>query len=560
MSQPGHPLPPPPQWSKPILDRILRVFEYHQTSKLAPRRLGSAGEPEPSDPPSLFRTFEGAEKIALPVNLMNAEAPTVSLLVDGLRALPESQLNPPLNLRTLASWLYFGDGLLRQHHQGGRTTWLRTLPSNGDTYPCEIWVAAFGIEGLEPGLYYYSPREFALRKVREGLGVLAHLKRGRPDLDFLREIPATLLISTVLSRATCRFHKRGYRTALLDAGHLVENLVHAGNALGMQTAARLRINDFVGRELIGVPVDVPFEHAEFVQGMVSWTNALPEPLVVPGGWTVPLPPIFRATHGQNVVPYDTIVAAHEDCVAPGVVIRDVRPPLTQLSPIDGVIPATERVPITPPAGGRPLGQLIMKRQPLTGFARKSIPRDPFLAINKLAMRKLTYYPLVPEAPHVALVRPLWFIHDVSGFESGVWYYHPQTDRWSMLARGSFRAEARYLSGEQELAGDASAVCVFIANIHLLLQQAGPDTYRLAHLEAGAVAHRMILLAEAQNLAAAAHAGFFDDELRRFFGLDRSGWEVLYQVFVGEEFNEQTPGLRLLELDESTPADVGLWRD
>jgi SagB-type dehydrogenase family enzyme len=556
-NSPGNPLPPPPEWSKPVLDRILRVFEYHQTSKLTPDGPNDSSEPDPKHQPPMFRTFDAAQKVALPVNLMNAEGPTISLLVDGLRSLPESQLNPPLSLRTLASWLYFGDGLLRQQRDGDRTTWLRSLPSNGDTYPCEIWIAAFAIDGLEPGLYSYSRREFALRKLRDGLGVLAHLKRGRPDLEFLKDIPATLLISTILARATWRFQKRGYRTALLDAGRLVENLVQAGNALGMQTAARLRLHDFSTRELIGVPVDVPFEHAEFVQAMVSWTDPLPQPLVVPTGSTAHLPAIARPSHDEHILPYDTIVAAHEDCVAPGAVIREVRPPLTQLSLIDGVVPAMQRVPIEPPYGGPDLGALIMNRRPLLGFARKSLRRDPFLAINKLAMRKLTYYPLVPEAPHAALVRPLWFIHDVSGFESGAWYYHPQTDCWSMLASGDFRADAKFLAGQCEPAGDASAVCIIIANIHLLLQHAGPDTYRLAHLEAGAVAHRMQLLAEAQNLAAVAHAGFYDDELRRFFGLERSGWEVVYLVSVGEVLNEQTRGLQFIE---AAKPDEVVWRD
>ena len=33
------------------------------------------------------------------------------------------------------------------------------------------------------------------------------------------------------------------------------------------------------------------------------------------------------------MPYGSILAAHEDCVAPGMALRDVRPPWTELSPI-----------------------------------------------------------------------------------------------------------------------------------------------------------------------------------------------------------------------------------
>jgi SagB-type dehydrogenase family enzyme len=551
---PGDPISPPPQWPQEIRDRIHRVFDYHVSSKLAPRSIKSLDQLDPGQPPPMYRTFHGAEKVALPTNLMNADAPTLSLLVDTLHSVPESQLNPPHDLLTLATWLYFADGVLSKKDPSGKPIRRRALPSNGEAYPCEIWVAAFGVEGLPPGLYYYSPREFVLRQLRDGLGVLAHLKRGRPDLEFLRNVPATLLISTIFARSTWRFQKRGYRAALLDTGHLIENLVQVGTALGMQTSARLRINDAATRELIGVPKNVPFEHAEAVQGIVSWTNELPQPLVVPAAAQTPMPAIDRPSH-SSILAYDTIVAAHEDCVAPGVAIREVRPPFTQLTPLDGNIPVMQRVPIELPSGGRDLAAIILNREPVHALARKSLARDPFLAINKLALQKVTYYPMVPEAPHVALVRPLWFIQDVSGFESGIWYYHPQIDRWSILARGSYRAEAAFLSGENKMAGDASAVCVLIANLHLLLQHVGPDSYRLAHLEAGAVAHRMQLVAEAQHLAAVPNGSFYDDDIRKFFGLEQSGWEAIYQVFVGEAFDEKQEGIRIIDPE----VDAVDWR-
>jgi SagB-type dehydrogenase family enzyme len=551
---PGNPLPPPPQWSDTIRDRILRVFEYHQSSKLVPRNAPAAA-PDSTPRPAQFRTFEGAQKIALPTNVLNADVPLISLFVEGLSAVPESRHNPSHDLRTLASWLFFANGLVAPSQ--GSTVWQRTLTSNGETYPCDIWVAAFAVDGLEPGLYYYSPREFALRRLREGLSVLAQLKRGRPDLDFLKTIPATLLISTIFSRSAWRFHKRGYRAALLDTGHLVENLIHAGSALGMQTSARLRINDAATRELIGVPNDVDFDHAETVQAIVSWTNDLPQPLVVPVLPPAPMPQIARPAPAASEITYGAIVQTHQDCVSPGVAIREVRSPLTQLSPLDGNIPVMERVPIEEPSGGRELSAILMHRKPIAAFARKSIPRDAFLAINKLALRRVSYSPLIPDAPHVALVRPIWIVHDVSGFECGLWYYSPQLDRWSALVRGSFRAEAAHLCGDNPCAADCSAVCFFIANIHLLLQYAGPDTYRLAHVEAGVVAHRMQLLAEAQHVAAIPNASFYDDEIRKFFGLATSGWEVISQVFIGEEFSALRDGIQLIDEQQS---DEGVWRD
>ena len=76
-------------------------------------------------------------------------------------------------------------------------------------------VALFGqaigdcVEGIEPGLYHYSPKEFALRKLRGGAETLARLTRGRPDLAFLKTVPLAMLVSTIYCRATWRFGRRG---------------------------------------------------------------------------------------------------------------------------------------------------------------------------------------------------------------------------------------------------------------------------------------------------------------------------------------------------------------
>jgi hypothetical protein len=227
-------------------------------------------------------------------------------------------------------------------------------------------------------------------------------------------------------------------------------------------------------------------------------------------------------------------------VAPGVVATDIRPPLTHLSALPPEVPSDQRSPVELPTEGGAFGPLILSQEPVLKFVRQTIPRDPFLAINQLAFRGASYPPIMPEARYVGLVRPIWLIADVTGMNSGVWYYHPPTDRWSALTPGVFRVEAAYLCAEQPLAGDAAAICVLAANVQQLLLDGGPDSYRLAHLEAGIAAHRMHLAAAAYGLAAVCSARFFDDEFRAFFGIHHSGWEILYTVLLGQP--AQDPGV------------------
>ena len=102
----------------------------------------------------------------------------------------------------------------------------------------------------------FSAREYALRKLRDGYETLSVLKRGRPDLEFLKTTPGAILISTIFARSTWRYGLRGYRNALRDAGQLMENFAITGNALGIQTMTRMRLTESTSRELIGVALRV----------------------------------------------------------------------------------------------------------------------------------------------------------------------------------------------------------------------------------------------------------------------------------------------------------------
>src|SRR6185437_12709691 len=305
-----------------VADRVERVFEFHRSTKYSyqsvranPIVLDWKAQPSP------YRTFTELPKTALPTNLLDAPVPTLSLLSEGLAAVPESLLQPPQNIKTLATWLYLSNGMTVEKQGPAGMQWLRTSPSGGGLYPFELYVAAFGIEGVEPGLYHYSIREFALRKIRNGVEAMFQIKRGRPDLDFIKSVPAMILVSTPYWRSAWRYRQRGYRCALLDAGHLVQNLVGAANALGIQTMPRFLVNDNTMRDLIGIPANADFGVAESVQAMVIWADTAMTPMEIPRGSRPPapnsMPVIPRKPLSAEFVPYGSILATHQDCVAPG---------------------------------------------------------------------------------------------------------------------------------------------------------------------------------------------------------------------------------------------------
>lgn len=550
-----------------ILDRCERVFQYHQASQYTYDSVRALPNLDWASQPSVFRALDELPKVALETHLLDVPAATLNLLRSGLDALPESQVDPPQDIKTLSTWLYLSDGLISKLNVGTRSEYLRTTPSNGALYPCETYVAAFAIDGLEPGLYHYSPREFALRKMRDGQAALAQIKRGRPDLEFLKTVPAALLVSTNFWRCAWRFRERAYRYALFDAGHLVQNLCTAATGLGMQTRTRLTMNHNTTRELIGIAPDADFGQVEAVQAMVVWNDPAQSPLPVArtngngagngGAAAAGMQPIARKPLSAQVTSYASITACHDACVAPGVAVREVRPPVTEGNPVSA--PETSQLDLKLTSddllAGDPLRKVLLQRKPMRDFARQSISRDQFLILNRRGFCGGTFFPLLPDGPHAALVRPFWIVHDVTGMDSGVWYYHPPNDRWVQFNPGHLRLEAQYLSVEQPICGNAAAVCFMMVDFWGLMLQAGPDTYRLAHLEAGVVAQRILLAANAMGLGCATNGAFYDEEVRQFLGLEQTGWQAAYELAVGVnvEDAQQVPDVTPKFKDED-------WRD
>ncbi|CAN5495975.1 hypothetical protein BH10PLA1_BH10PLA1_03570 [soil metagenome] len=517
-----------------ILDRITHVLDFHKSSKLVRETVAKTCAPDIANKPSPYRLFESAPKVVLPTKLLDCPESTIELMSLGLDAVPDSHMRPPQDLKTLASWLFYSAAITQEVQTDAGPIQLRSSPSSGALYPCEIYVAAFAIDGLDPGFYHFSVREFALRKLRNGPETLWQIKRGRPDLEFIKTVPGALLVTTNFSRAAWKYQKRGYRHALLDAGHQTENISIAGRGLGIQTMVRLRLTELTTRELLGIPPHADFGMLEPVQSMVIWADQADHPLQLPKleGDLPSLPPIHRQPLSPKPMSYGSIVAVHSDCTDVGVPIREIRPPVTELSPLPPKVDVSVFDELEEMQRCTPLRQTFLSRRSPKDFAHRAIGRDDLATIARIAFRGGSYFPLFPRGPHVALVRPFWILHDVVGMEPGIWYYHPPRDGWSLLRPGRCRADSKKFATDQEFCGNAGAVCWMSVNLSATMSAAGPDIYRLANLEAGIAGQRMVLAAQSLGMGGTGVASFYDDELRKFLGIDRTHWEMLYAVAIG----------------------------
>jgi SagB-type dehydrogenase family enzyme len=126
----------------------------------------------------------------------------------------------------------------------------RPVPSAGALYPLEVYAIALAVAGLEPCAYHYNPFRHRL----ESLGAVADEETRAALVDpALAERAAALIIVTAMFwRSRFKYGERGYRFALLEAGHLAQNALLAATALGL---AALPVGGFYDRlvdRLVGV--------------------------------------------------------------------------------------------------------------------------------------------------------------------------------------------------------------------------------------------------------------------------------------------------------------------
>ncbi len=186
----------------------------------------------PQPPLCKPRTAERA--IALPKDF--ASLP----LTDGLQTLLARRksrrlyADKPVSLEELSFILWAAQGVKSVRGNGYAT--LRTVPSAGARHPFETYVAVIGVEGLERGFYHYLPLEHEIEKIG-----------GEYD-DFDRDIAQSLLwqdwascasfvlyFSMVPYRVEWRYGVHAHRVALIDLGHIGQNVYLAAEALGRGT-------------------------------------------------------------------------------------------------------------------------------------------------------------------------------------------------------------------------------------------------------------------------------------------------------------------------------------
>lgn len=134
----------------------------------------------------------------------------------------------PLTLSQLSQILWSAQGIT--DGEG----FLRAAPSAGALYPIDIYtvVGYEAVNGLESGVYHYDPEQHIIKKICKG-DKRKDVARASLGQMWMAEAPVILLITAEYRRITIKYGERGIRYALIEVGHIGQNIFLQSEALGL---------------------------------------------------------------------------------------------------------------------------------------------------------------------------------------------------------------------------------------------------------------------------------------------------------------------------------------
>ncbi len=230
---------------------------YHEASKISPTQIGrqieGARRLEASPELQLSSTRAVKRLGGDLVRLVSPRRPVVGLW-DAIeeRGSARTFSEGALAADELAALLRAAYGVTHSLDSAGgeHTLPLRAVPSGGALYPLEVFVVALRVAGLAPGLYHFDPLRAALETVRLGVDP-EEAARLSTYPEIASSCAALLLLAAVFGRTRFKYGQRGYRFALLEAGHVGQNLLLAATGLELASVPLggfydRRVDEFLG--------------------------------------------------------------------------------------------------------------------------------------------------------------------------------------------------------------------------------------------------------------------------------------------------------------------------
>jgi SagB-type dehydrogenase family enzyme len=108
----------------------------------------------------------------------------------------------------------------------------RVSPSAGWIYPLDLLVAARRVDGVPFGIYHYNPFTNALERLSTAEPA-QDVSRHTVMPELVDRAACVVFLAASLWRCRSKYGQRSYRYAMLEAGHVAQNLLLIASGLGI---------------------------------------------------------------------------------------------------------------------------------------------------------------------------------------------------------------------------------------------------------------------------------------------------------------------------------------
>ncbi len=470
-----------------------------------------------SNQPDVYKNYPGIQAVSLPLNKEVAE-------VDFWRtfaSLKETIPGGPLDINLLAQVLALASGLTSKARYSGQEVYYRSVASAGALYPNEIYIAAINVEGLKAGLYHYRIRERDLIPLRLS-PVGGYISRAVEMLQ-QNEMAVFVFITGIFFRSAWKYRERAYRYVLLDAGHLLENLLMILNATRLACSFTYNFNDENVASLLSIDSNRETCFACIgIQGKDKESSEKYEPVYQLSG-QVP----FEAPVEKREIVYNDILEIHRAGSMTSLPGKHYYSPDHDIGMgnIEWMsIPGDFR-------GERENGLFttIVSRRSKRNFINRKLSNNDFTDLLNLLCH--TYALTSGNELYGLPVRIGFIAGSIEGVEPGFYLLDHRQRKTGIINSGKFTGTMASVCLDQLWLSNASVHFLFIANLEYINRMYGARGYRYAMLTAGRLGHILYLGATALGIGCCGIGAFYDHEAKELLCLGKSSF-LLYLVGVG----------------------------
>lgn len=220
--------------------------------------------------PPLVKAPMGGEITSLPRGFESLPFHNNILQVLAQRKSSRVYTRKPITLLQLSFLLWAQQGIrgLRGKHYAT----LRTVACGGARHEFELYMAVLHVEGLQAGLYHYLPMTHELELLLCPVQLAQTVGTVLAEQTWCAKAGAVFFYSVVPYRAEWRYSASAHRVALIDAGHITQNLYVACSALDLGTCAIAALDTRQCDALFGLDGQEEFIFYAATLGNISLTD------------------------------------------------------------------------------------------------------------------------------------------------------------------------------------------------------------------------------------------------------------------------------------------------